>query len=424
MEYHEKVMLLILGLVVVFGAYFLFFVPVQKGPQIKDALDRTELTSIVMKGLDFGTNLNRYEYVIAEKTDGFVTQYNMTKNGGDSSIEIKNALSQKKVYLFQNDTILCVDFEGKHACSSVKDNADLTNYIGSLQYRFFDAASASRNKEDYQFLIDKKYLTFQTQENTSIDGKACRLITYTIEFSNASINDAARFGIGASSPKRFDWRICVDEKGMFVLREFEYKFPADGKTHSYEAKTISLKIANDITITKPTSTGDQNAVDLLRDEKQSQADLVGCYQLKPSDKDTCLNTMAIQNANKDICALAGTKAQRCLVSLVPITKDPTICQIVQDAGYRDDCLIEVAGALKNQTYCSGIQNQSKTANCQKAALTQPQETVRTEPNRLIVTNATTNQTDINATVQMILEYVESRDANQSGGNNNGTATPQ
>ena len=83
-------------------------------------------------------------------------------------------------------------------------------------------------------------------------------------------------------------------------------------------------------------------------------------------------TEAMEQERTDICMIAGARKDQCLVSLVPLLKNNSICDDVTDASYKDDCYIELAGANKNDTYCSDMMNSSKVQLCEQAAMPIPQ----------------------------------------------------
>jgi hypothetical protein len=75
--------------------------------------------------------------------------------------------------------------------------------------------------------------------------------------------------------------------------------------------------------------------------------------------------------NEELCSLAGSRKDRCLVSLVPVLEDEMLCTKITDAGYKDDCYIELAGAFKDDSYCANVMNTSKSDLCEEAATPPP-----------------------------------------------------
>ena len=116
----------------------------------------------------------------------------------------------------------------------------------------------------------------------------------------------------------------------------------------------------------PSSSGD--AVAVLSDEKQQQIAFAQCFTGKTgAEREKCVSDTALNLHRKDLCDYAGSRRDRCLVSLVPVTKDQTICLSLNDPSFKDDCYVELAGAYKDSSYCAQIADQTKLPECQDAA---------------------------------------------------------
>jgi len=354
---------------------------------------------ILSKGITFGSGLKDYIYSYSEASDGYKVSYVLTKSGNESEAKILNPLSIKDVFFLENDTILCIQYGTSQACSSVAARADMKNYLDSIRADYFNDSNIVKFQSQMTFLLNKGYMTIDPQINDrTVVGKSCKEISYVIDFNNATVSDAAVFGVGASSPKVFRWKMCVDSSSGYVV-EKSFSYDLNGATHTYDYTLTELKTSgvNAISAPENLSASSDDAVNILINEKQQQIVLANCFTTMSGDSlDKCVADMALQMQRTDLCAYAGAREDRCLVSIVPLKKDEGICALVSDLSFKDDCYIELAGAFKNSSYCQHVLNQSKMDGCTKAATP-------------VATNQTSNQsasTHPPVDPQQLLNYVD------------------
>jgi hypothetical protein len=274
------------------------------------------------------------------------------------------------MYLLTNDTILCIDYpmNASDVCSSVKGNADLQNYVSFAQSKFFNDTYIDAATANLQYLLNRGYLQISpTITNGSVANKGCSMVSYVIDYRNLSLDEAARFSIGSNSPKLFQLSSCIDNAtGLTLQNTLEYQ-DIQSMNHS-SVITVTAYSRGSAPIVPPDNiSGD--AVSLLSSEKQQQVAFAACFTGKSGpDREKCVSDTALNLHRKDLCEYAGSRRDRCLVALVPLTKDQTICGSINDPSYKDDCYIELAGAYKDSSYCASVVNQSKTQQCTDAAV--------------------------------------------------------
>jgi len=376
-------------------------VPTPNAPDTKAA----EL--ILGKGIAFGSGLKDYSYSYSEASDGYKVSYILTKFGNESEARILNPLSTKDIYFMDNETILCIQYGTSQACSSVGARDDMKNYLDSIRADYFNDSNIMKFQSQMAFLLNKGYLTIDPKINDrTVNGRSCKEISYVIDFNNATVSDAAVFGVGASSPKVFRWKMCVDNSSGNVL-EKSFSYELNGAPHTYDYSLGELKMGGINMISAPgnLSASSDDAVAILINEKQQQIVLANCFTTMGGDAlDKCVADMALQMQRTDLCAYAGARQDRCLVSIVPLKKDEGICALVSDLSYKDDCFIELAGAFKNNTFCQRVLNQSKMGSCTKAATP-------------VAANQTSNQS-INAhppvTPEELINYIDKANSSTEG----------
>jgi hypothetical protein len=389
MESQQKILMAVTIALVVFAIYLVFTTipaPAAKPP------DTTAAESILQKAVLFGKGLETYSYSFSETSNGYTTTYTLLKNGDEKEATIKNPLSTKNIYYLKNDTILCISYAGQDACSSVAGNAQMANYLSSISFKYFNDTIISRNEMDTGYLLKKGYIMLDpavTKKTFGIHG--CDAIGYVLDMTNISVDDAARFGVGSTTPRIFDWRMCVDNQtGYLYDRSFNYTY--NGISYLSEFRLLSFNPGASAVISPPENlTGD--AVALLFTEREQQVKLASCVTDKKGDeRDKCVAAVALDLRRTDICSMAGGRKDRCLVSLVPLTKDKAICDMVTDPSFKDDCIIELAGAYKDKTYCINVKDPGKTPLCEQAATPEPPK----PPAQQNQTDGTANSTSTQA----------------------------
>ncbi|MFH1520240.1 MAG: hypothetical protein ABID61_01205, partial [Candidatus Micrarchaeota archaeon] len=199
----------------------------------------------------------------------------------------------------------------------------------------------------------------------NINGNECLEIRYKIDYSNISLDDAARFRIGSGAPKKFNWKMCINNQtGQVHQTYFDYE--NNGMIHTYLYQLLSFQ--KNVASIEPPEELSGNVKTTLYSEREQYTKLAKCYTTKQGDeREKCITTMAITLKRKDLCLLTIDRKDMCLVGIVPITKDESICGMITSPPYKDDCYIELAGSYKDASYCNNIQNTSKLAMCNVVA---------------------------------------------------------
>ncbi|MGV8085129.1 MAG: hypothetical protein ACP5N9_02645 [Candidatus Bilamarchaeum sp.] len=403
MQTNEKA--IVLGLIILVGiAMFYAFTTPKVVPKNNDTTKELEL---LRKGMAFGENAGDYVYSYNESVDGYQTRYYLVKSANQSTIKVDSPLSSKTAYFLDNDTILCITYPVNQTCTSLNNTEDakMVSYLNSLKASFFSQGQVTRNKADADYLIENGYLTIEPGMNSrQINGHQCYEITYQLNYTSMPISDAVRFGIGPTTPKIFAWKMCVENSTGSVYSKY-FNYTNANVLHEYWFELKEYRKTSTQIDYPQVELADQAPI-VIRDEKWHQAQLVDCYLNRRGDeRDTCIGNKALELKRMDMCQLAGARSDRCLVSLVPVLKNESICTIIALPSYKDDCQIELAGAYKNSTYCRNLINQSKNAFCLEVATpfvpstnttinqTTTQNTTQNSSNRTI-TDADRNAMDI------------------------------
>jgi hypothetical protein len=418
MEYTQKMLLAVIAILVVFALY-IAFTTVSPKPADTSAAEELLLRSMLL-----GKGLDRYTYSFGEISNGYKTSYSLLRNGDERSLSLQNPLSAKSAYFLKNDTILCVAFDNQSACASVAGNQEVANYLNSLMVKFPNDSIIERNDMDARYLLSKKYIILDPNlTRRSYNGHDCDELTYLLDFTNVSINDAARFGVGPTTPKQFRWSVCVDNRtGYTYEREFNYSYKGIDYISEYQLKAFSAGGSPQI-IPPQNLSGDPVA--LLFKERAQTIKLASCFTDKAAgeERDKCVAVLALEMRRKDLCDLAGARRDRCLVSLIPVLKDNETCLSIADPSYKDDCYIELAGAYRDKTFCLNIKDSSKKPLCEQAATPPAPLPPSNVSGNISIDSAAVppgNNSGFNASIFM--NNIDTSDANgTSDANSNGSA---
>jgi len=358
MELIEKILLA----VIVILAAAAMVLSLSPGSQITaSSIAESEILFFTMQS--FGENFTNYLYIYNESSDNYPITYKIYRYKNDGLIEAKSPLSTKKIYYLQNDTIMCIKFLGNENCASVKAESTLKNYILSMRNRFFDNNAITESKRISEEAIKKNYLFISPNiTKTVYNGKACTIGSYIYDYSNLSLSDMSYFGMSSGMPLYFEGSFCVyPNSGIVHWSYFNYTY--NGMFREWSRSLVTLDAAYTVPITTP-SLSNTSILSELTNEQDYYGDLANCYlKSNKEESDKCIAYVALELRSVALCDYAGSRKDRCLLSLMPLLLDVSVCSKVQELQYRDDCYIELAGGYKNSSYCNQLLNSSKVDFC-------------------------------------------------------------
>jgi hypothetical protein len=424
MEYQHK--LILVSAVLVAAALYVVFTMPQPPPQ-GPASNSSEAEALLIQAAGFGSGLASYTYAYSDISDGYNTSYRLMADGGDRYVEVSTPLSTKRIFILENDTVFCIRYPVNESCVSVRNMSDMQNYIAFVESKFYNDTNILGAVASMKLLRDHGYLHAEPDmADGSVGGAACRLVTYKIDYSNISAQDAYLLGIGPNSPKEYNLTRCIGAESGFPF-ETTLKY-AEGNISHAKTSTVSLFEKGAPQIPEVPEPGGY-AIRDFRNDREQQVRLTGCFIGKQgAEREKCIADVALSLSRKDICELDGARRDQCLVSIVPLTKDETICGAIASESYKDDCFIELAGANKNASYCANVKNGSKAAFCQEVSAPRPPqngtegglpETVEPPPQNESAGNASSDGVNPLG----LLNFVEQHDA-KPGGNATGNESAQ
>lgn len=333
-----------------------------QGNQTADSLE-AKGEEIIYDTIRFGFNKTSYTYGFSEMVNGYEKQYTLIKNGSAEYVEVYDQIGIKKIYFAGNRTFLCVEYRGSASCSETTDINDsaLKSYYTSIQSLFFSDERIKKEEELFaKVLFPNRLITIKNVSEEEVDGKKCVIVEYSIDYTNMSVTDAARYGFSLNMPKHFDWKLCYAD-GIPIYKRVVYAYEGV----DYEAKITIREFAGPSEITIPENLS-EDAYGLFNSEIEAQQTLSACFEKSREEKDKCVSLLAFRLYMPSLCELAGSQTDQCIIRMMPYLKNESWCLQMNYSGYRDDCYIELAGAWKNRTYCDYLVNQSKLELCLNA----------------------------------------------------------
>ncbi|MFH1521275.1 MAG: hypothetical protein ABID61_06525, partial [Candidatus Micrarchaeota archaeon] len=380
MKNQEMILIGIAAIMFIAAGYFAFAMPqtitTNSTTKTSPALD------VLLNGLAMGENSGDYYYSYSEVTNSYPKTYNLIKSGGNKQVTIVSPLATKNVYITSNSTILCIEYTGNRTCEDITTNSNLNSYVAYAKSLFFSDNVITTSQENINYLYNKGYLKMDDSiTKKTVNNEECSVIKYRLDYSNLTITEASKFQIGSSSPKIFDFEWCINNKTREVL-EYNYKYNYGGQTFFTKISTVEIDWNTTKTMIQP-GVLEQNAVSQLLDENSYVGSMMTCYQTNGTTRDDCILRLAIDLGNLNLCKSTKSNMDPCYVVMTAMKLKPEICDNVVSEGYKDDCYIELAGGLKNATWCNMIKNQSKVEFCQNVSIyvapTVPQTPVNQTP---------------------------------------------
>jgi len=357
MNNYEKALLAIAF--VLFAAAIAISLPEAKPQKNETALMEAEGKGIIYNAIGFGIDRADYAYRFSENINGYEKEYFLVKNNDTSYIEINDQVGLQRIYLKGNQSFLCVDYKNTSKCAettSINDST-LKNYYEYLRSLFFSKEKADRESGLFDEFFPKGVVSIKKVGWEEIEGKKCRMVEYSIDYTNLSVADATRYGIPLSMPRHFEWQICQADN-MPVYKHMVYSYNGV----EYDTRISIKEFSSPIEIIMPAEL-DESAYELFYDEIAAQQSLSGCFSKPVSEREKCVSLAAFTLYKPSLCKSAGSQADTCIIRLMPYLKDENWCAQITGLDYKDDCYTELAGALKNSSYCERIANASKVDFC-------------------------------------------------------------
>lgn len=352
--------ILMLVVIILLGGFIIY--TVQQNTQKTDTLKPTK--DLYIKSFQIVKGRPTYYFNYNEKINDYNSTNTIAKYPNGDYVEIKSIISDKKIYLFDNETIMCIRIlDDNESCLDVDKEAP---YVKSLSNLIFDDRSTDKTIRDLEFLIyNKSVVQFSNKVvNKTINGKSCNSIDYVLNYSVLSISEAPRFNIGPDSPKFFSSNVCITNEGLTLYKKFDYDYLGNSMSNEFYLIEQSEKDRSKAFLDKPDITKNVTIDDLIIQEAALRKGLRDCYSKSTTlGKNSCIMAMSFDLKYKDLCSAAGYKSDICYINFAISQNNTQICQSIGSSEFKDDCYTEMAGNRKDRDLCQNILNITKQTYC-------------------------------------------------------------
>lgn len=389
-DYKQYILPIAAVLFFLVAAYFIYitFLPLTK-PEVEENHTTMDTTAgamlaknILMKSLERGQDSKQYLYSYIEERGYFPTTVTLKSNASRKYVSYESALSKREIFFLENnETILCVTDGASHACSSVGNNSELKDYLNDARSLLASNTAIVTNILRIDFLIKKGAIVFDSAAvvNTTVDGRQCTRIKYTLDFSNLTLDDLSKIGMSPADPailttKVYNYTLCIDPQ-TYDTYELTTEYNTNTGPKFYRKKVQVVEWDKEQTIIPPENLTNGTAVGLLKIALDETRQVARCYNGDTAAIESCISNMGMNYLNEKICTLSGSKADFCLLVVATKRGATDVCKLMSQPEKTEACYFEVAAAVKNETYCDLITNVTMKQNCTDSVsrLVKPEE---------------------------------------------------
>ncbi len=362
-DYLMPALAIVATIVFVFGVYVL-----GSGLMGSHGAEGKNASAIVLAALEkeakYGTGNYTYEYT--DDLDGYPVTTRLVHSPEFAIVETRNSIYKKTIYLNSSLRALCISFGRQTSCSEVEVNSTLEPSFLKSEGLLFDQ-HAEKDAERFKLLVDKGAIKFGTVEEGSEGGKECDVVKYTLDYSVLNLADLNNLGMSPNDPvlfysKNYGFEYCISGESDVLSIKLDYSFMGEPKHTVTKLAEAKWGIADAGEFAVPALV-DANATEaLFLDALSAEKSVLACAR-NAATRDMCVRTFATENNEPDMCLLAGTQKDRCILILAPQQLRDDLCAKVDDAGLKDDCWVEMAARKGDGSLCANVINDSKKEYC-------------------------------------------------------------
>lgn len=323
---------------------------------------------IFLAALEKRANYSIYTYeenVSAEGDYPFTSR--MVEGAGFALVKSKNALFEKSAYFNSTADVFCVSFGGKTDCSFVSANSTLRLATEPMRSLLF-SKSAKKDFEMKKLYVNKSIIKFLGEpQNATMRGKECQDVKFTLDYSKLTLQDLNDIGMSPGDPMLLYFRnhtleYCIDNESNILRVKWTYYYLGEKRASETTLAEAKWGSASPSEFGFPALANESETENLYLDALSARKSLLACAQ-NQSTKDGCIRTYAVQNSAPDICLLAGTLKDKCILTLAPGMLRTDLCGKVDNSSLRDDCWTEMAARKNDSSLCANVADAAKKGYC-------------------------------------------------------------
>lgn len=308
-----------------------------------------------------------YTYDYVDLIDGYPVETRAVTTPQSSAVSVISPIFKRSIYSGSGTRVLCIYYSQNVSCSDVPDNSTLMPTFQAMQGTLFAnrAGDPVRNMEIY---IASGAAQFDPEIGAgSVNSVPCSIVRYVLDYSKLTLNDLETLGISPNDPallysKNYTFEYCIDNASNVISINLEYTFLKDKRVTNTMFKVNGWGVADSAEFSHPAAVNESVTESLFMDAIGAEKTVLACSQNKTT-KDECIRRYAVNNALPDVCLLAGSQKDRCILTTAPGMLRMDLCPKMDNSSSRDDCWIEMAGRTRNLSLCSNVLDTVKNAYC-------------------------------------------------------------
>ena len=371
------IIVLLAGAAYYAGAFTPSTPPVQPAPPSKNGPDMNAPDVQLFLSYMRNEAALSQEYVnYTDSNDGAVLNYEIAANQTDGWVKETGGYGSFEGYFGADNSsyVICLNYENKLECTKTGADATLLGIASRLKSRLPDSSTSLANLQFSQKLIAAGAMKFPgTVENGSVNGFDTRKVSYTLDYSNLTVQTLQSLGIQPNDPSLFSitgWSVTnwIDSKTGQLVRSSN-TYTQSGVQHAFGRNVVAIQTGGVTPPSAPaTLVGSAEFAQFYQNAESEYSQMQDCFTNNESDVSSCLKGIASENGDFRICRLITDDTQRwqCMLVVAQTTADASLCPL--SGALADDCYISVVSQTGNASLCAAIQNASLLQTCYKAKL--------------------------------------------------------
>ena len=310
-------------------------------------------------------------------SDGAAISYEIAANQTNGWVHEIGGYGSLEGYFFGADNasyVICLNYENQTKCAKTGTDPVLLDTASRLISRLPDSRTALANLQFSQKLIAAGAMKFPgVVENDSVNGFNAQKISYTLDYSNLTVQTLESLGIPPNDPGIYSitgWTVSnwVDTVTGQIVRSTN-AYTQSGVQHSFSRDVAAIQTSGVAPPPVPTDLVSTSEFSTFYQNSENEYNQMGdCFTNNESDTPSCLKGVASENGDFRVCRLITDETQRgqCMLVVAQTTADAGPCALA--GSLADDCYIAVVSQTGNGGLCNDLQNSSLLQTCYKAKI--------------------------------------------------------
>ncbi len=325
------------------------------------------LLAALEKPTEYANGIYTYEYV--DSYDGYPISTRMVHSTEFALVKVTSPVFEKAIYMDRDlgMNALCVRFNNNESCAEVSRNSTLAPAFESMKKALF-TNRALGDAERMEIYIGRGAVKFAEKTERRSEGeKECSAVKYVLDYSLLTFADLEKLGMSPSDPallysKNYSIEYCIDNESNILFIKMDYTFLGQEKRTETKVIASDWGVANRSEFKFPQTANESETESLFLNAISAEKSVLACSK-NLTTKDSCIRTYAVQNSAPDLCLLAGTAKDKCILLIAPRKLRADLCGKVDNSPLRDDCWIEIAARTNESILCANISDGEKNAYC-------------------------------------------------------------